>query len=123
MNIWVWLKIKEPGLCRFLSLVPFTKEPLWHIFLSHRHLTKTPMQIGRWGDTSLAHCGFKGQPSNIHDASFLVLKGLCQDSGLVGNHARNWGPPCPLDMFQNPSQKGNNRGGLGMLDLLVLSGE
>ena len=32
-GIWLWLKIKEPGLRRFYSLVPFTKGAiLVHVF-------------------------------------------------------------------------------------------
>ena len=30
---WVWLKIKELGLCGCWSLVPFTKVPFWYHFL------------------------------------------------------------------------------------------
>ena len=36
--MWLWLKIKEPGLRRFYSLVPFTKGPFWYIYLSHSHV-------------------------------------------------------------------------------------
>ena len=35
---WVWLKIKEPGLRKFWSLVPFAKVPFRYMFFSHSQL-------------------------------------------------------------------------------------
>ena len=55
----VWLNIKEPGLHRFQSLVPFTKVPRWYIYLSRSEVNRLTFQ-------RLAHIGLPFNSAKEH---------------------------------------------------------
>ena len=55
-HTWLWLKIKELGLRKFQSLVPFTKVPCWYIYLTHSHML--PSSCPGWRSAAWpAPCG------------------------------------------------------------------